>query len=355
MQVVDIGVVQEKDPNELANDEKRGQRLSTANVRFMDTISPPGTSNLDDQVLGKNPKKRGRKARETAGTTRSVKNANLAHEIDVDSDKSSQDMNKTRACKRGKKVHLSVTATKPTPENADAVPVGSKASDETHKNMMTELPASLGRKKQCNENLTSKKAGKNSNKIHVQNEKHEHHPVSTKKAPNATENGPGEASDGKNQASKDTIAQLSALFVPLANKDIGSESGDKAATPSQKSKSSDGLRSKRKSRLSCSSNSKDVITHDIQTGSVKSLHANEAKTTENIPNNMDTRSLADPLIVKKPPSWTNDVVLQRCENSLGKIQCAFCLSSEESEVFIAWISISFIWHPIVMFELCIYA
>ncbi|EXB51997.1 Protein BREAST CANCER SUSCEPTIBILITY 1-like protein [Morus notabilis] len=276
-------------------------------------ISPRGAINANDQTGVKKSKKRGREAK--VGITCPLKSANPVPGTNVDSNEKSQDMFKTR--KRSKKVHA---------------PCGrAEASDEGNKDMTIELPASFGKKKRCNEDLALKKDGKNCNEIHVQNQTQ--HAVSTKEQRSDTmQNDSEEVSKRKNSTQKDTIAQLSALFVPLVNTDKASDTRAKPSRPSRKSKSTNvRLRSRGKSKISCSVNSKDEIGGDIQAGPVNDIHAKEVQTTRHIQSNLDVGSLDDPPIVKKLPSLTNNMVLQRCGNTPSKIQCAFCLSSEDTE------------------------
>lgn len=317
--------VAQEDLKNVSQEKKVGKAVPEGNVTSMNIrqddrytvelpdISPPGANNANDQTGVKKSKKRGRKAK--AGITCPLKSANPVPGTNVDSNEKSQGMFKTR--KRSKKVHA---------------PCGrAEASDEGNKDMTIELPAPFRKKKRCNEDLALKKDGKNCNEIHVQNQTQ--HAVSTKEQRSDTmQNDSEEVSKRKNSTQKDTIAQLSALFVPLVNSDKASDTRAKPSTPSIKSKSINvGLRSRGKSKISCSANSKDEIGGDIQAGPVNDIHAKEVQPTGHIQSNL---GLDDPSIVKKLPSLTNNMVLQRCGNTPSKIQCAFCLSSEDTEVLV---------------------
>lgn len=332
MQVADtdeFGLVQVEDLKEVSQDKKIGKVVPARKqydrcTNELHDTSPAGTNHANDQAVCQNSKKRGRKAKERVGAICPGEKAGSAVGISLDSNEESEDMFKTS--KRGKKFR--------------AASVGAETLDDGNKDKVTELPASLGKKKRRKGDYTTK-SGKNCNKILVENQTQK--PVSSKKQRlDSMQNDSEQVSTGRNQINKDTIAELSALLVPLANKEKASDSMKKPGKFSRKAKSNvHGMRGKRNSKLSCSSNSKDESADDIQAGYADNLHANDAHTTGNIQNNRDVRSLADPSTQKKLPSLTNNVVLQRCQNILGQVQCAFCLSSEESEVFSHFILILF--------------
>lgn len=287
-----------------------------------------------DQMGVKNSKKRGRKAKEKVGITCSLKSANLVLGTNEDSNEKSQGVFKTH--KRSKKVHAPCG--------------GAESLDDGIIDMTTELPAPLGKKKRCNNDFTSND-GKSRNEIHVQNQTPQ--PVtSKKKKSDSLPKDSEEVCKRENQTKKDAIAQLSALLVPLVNKVNVYDSRENPSTCSRKSKSSNcGLRSQGKSKSPCSADSKDEIPDDIQAGSVNNIHVKEAQTMGNIQRNLGVGSLADTSTVKKSPSLANDMVLQRCENISSKIQCAFCLSSEDTEVIIPLIMFS--WSSDIHSLMCI--
>ncbi|XP_062094809.1 protein BREAST CANCER SUSCEPTIBILITY 1 homolog isoform X2 [Humulus lupulus] len=298
MQVADELVVQAEDLKVLQG-KTRGKKVlarkqdNGCTNEFCDT-SLPGTTNANDQAGCQSSKKRGRKVKKEVGATCPEKNAKEALGISDDSNEKGQE--RLNTFKRAKKIL--------------AASDGAETLDEGNKDTRTELPISLGKKKRCKD-LTSKKPGSNCDKIHVQNQIQ--HPVRLKKQRlGSMQNDSEEASTVKNQTTEDAIANLSALLVPLANKIKPSESMNEPSKLSSKANSSDhGLRNKRKLKVSFIGDSTGEIADDI-------------------PKKLDVGSLTDPSKVKKL-SLTDDKVLQRCQNIPSKIQCAFCLSSEESE------------------------
>ncbi|PON71644.1 BRCA1-associated [Parasponia andersonii] len=318
----DFGVVKEENTKEISQDKKRGKvpakKQDDGCTTELCDIPTPGNNYAKKQAGCQNSKKRGRKAKETVGATCPGKKANPSLGFNADSNEKSQDMFKTS--KRSKKVRAAF--------------VGAETLDDASKDTITKLPASLGKKKRCKEDFTSEKPGNSCDKIDARNQIQQ--PVCSKQQrlgsmrKDSDVVSKGRNHTNKDTTDKDTISKLSALLVPLANRDKASDAMEKPSKFSSKVKSNDhGLRRKRK-KVSCIGNSNNEKVDGIQAG-YADVHANEAHTTGNIQNNMDVGSLPDPSTVKELPSLTNDVVLQRCQNIPVKIQCAFCLSSEESE------------------------
>jgi hypothetical protein len=60
--------------------------------------------------------------------------------------------------------------------------------------------------------------------------------------------------------------------------------------------------------------------------------ARETQLIEKVQGKSVVKVQDDSSVVQKLPSLMNNVVLQKCGTISNKFQCAFCLSSEESEV-----------------------
>ncbi|KAM6551970.1 hypothetical protein CsatB_001778 [Cannabis sativa] len=295
MQVADNDelAVQAEDLKEVPRDKTRGKKVLARKEGNGSTNELCDTSLLGTNYANdcQSSKKRGRKAKKTGGATCPEKNAKEALGISVDSNNKGQETLST--LKRAKKIR--------------AASEGAETLDEENRDTSSELPISLGKKKRCKD-LSSKSPCSNSDKIPGQNQIH---PVNLKKQRLDSMQNDSEEAD---QTNEDAIANLSALLVPLANKIKPSESMKESNKLSSiaKAKSSDhGLRNKRKLKVSFIGDSTGDIADDIQ-------------------QNLDVGGFTDPSKVKKL-SLTGDVVLQRCQNIPSKIQCAFCLSSEETQ------------------------
>lgn len=381
----------EKELKEDSQDKKTGKEVLAENALYtkpksdnwnanvLPEISYPGGKKANYQAGSGNSNKRARKARQTSGNTNGLKGRNSASGINVNSNNGSQasSLRLSKRCKRSKKSHPQTITAKRTPEKAVSFSVQTELLDHGDENMVTDLPSPLGKKENNNQDITLKKAGKSCKKIHVQNKIQ--HPVRSEKGNldslDSMQNVVGEVSKIQNQKNVDFLPHLSVLSAPTTDNDKTINFRNKPSTVSRKFESSDEEpRSKKKSRVSSVGNSKNDMANEILDGCkthpnnlhTKETHAPEniqvspdaraladpvlvkkfpsltndkvlqgCETThasENIQDSPDARALADPVLVKKLPSLTNDKVLLRCETSLSKNQCAFCLSSEESEV-----------------------
>lgn len=354
MQVANIefGGVHEKELKEASHDKQKGKEGPAENAINMKSkpddgstsvlrdISNPRTKTANNQAGKRNSKKRGRKARETTGNTNAMEGTDPASEINVDPNNGSLDssLKLSKTCKRRKKSRSCTTATNPKSENVVASFVQAGTFDHGDENMVNELLSPLGKKENSYEDFTQKKAGKSSQKIQVQDQIQ--HPVKSRKqnldSLDSMQNGLGEVYKIQNEKNDGGVPQLSCLSVPTVDNGKAVDSRDKPNTRSRRLKSCEHeLRSKKRSTVSSDGKSRNIKINETLGGQVThidDLQAKETHATDTIQDSPDARDLADPALVKKLPSLANDLVLQRCKTTLAKKQCAFCLSSEESEV-----------------------
>ncbi|KAF3450350.1 hypothetical protein FNV43_RR06430 [Rhamnella rubrinervis] len=352
MEVADteIGGVHVKELKEASHDKRKGKEVPDANAINMKSkpdngstsvlhdISNPGTKTANSQAGNLKSKKRGRKAREATGNTNALDGIDPASEINIDLNNGSIDssLKLSKICKRRKKSRPCTTAANPKSENVVASSAQGGTFDHGGENMVNELPSLLGKKENNNEDFTWK-AGKKSQKTQVQDQIQ--HAVRSRKQKldslDSMQNELGEVSEIQNEMTQGGVPKLSFLSVPTADNGKVVDSRDRRSTRSRRLKSCDHEpRSKKGSTVSSGGNSNSIIVNETRGGQVTHIddfQAKETHATDTIQDSPDDRDLADPALVKKVPSLTNDVVLQRCKTTLVKKQCAFCLSSEESE------------------------
>ncbi|KAM4112341.1 hypothetical protein ACJW30_05G133100 [Castanea mollissima] len=204
--------------------------------------------------------------------------------------------------KRRKKTCFGTSAIKATPKNVHAVSVGTETLKHGKESMATETPASLGKKEGSDENSTLKNARKGRKKIDclIRSEK--------RKLDSVKDNMLEEISKIENHKNEHKIPELAPV----------SKSGDRE------------LRSRKKMKASADGILKDDLVDDSQKGHTF-VSAKETQMSEKILCNPDVKVQDDSSVVQKLPSRINEVVLRKCETVSKKFQCAFCLSSEESE------------------------
>lgn len=205
--------------------------------------------------------------------------------------------------KRRKKTFFGTSAIKATPKNVHAVSVGTETLKHGKESMATETPASLGKKEGSDENSTLKNARKGRKKIDclIRSEK--------RKLESVKENMLEEISKIENHKNEHKIPELAPV----------SKSGDRE------------LRSRKKMKASADGMLKGDLVNDSQKGHTY-VSAKETQMSEKILCNPDVKVQDDSSVVQKLPSRINELVLRKCETVSKKFQCAFCLSSEESEV-----------------------
>ncbi|XP_062012669.1 protein BREAST CANCER SUSCEPTIBILITY 1 homolog [Rosa rugosa] len=303
------------------------------------------------------------------------------------------DSSMAKAGKRNKKAHLSRLATKPTCESVCILSIGAERQNEgSAEKGLTELPTSLEKNEGSDETFAQEKAKKICTEINAKNQMCRSVRSRKQKVvsmPNILD----EVSEIKKQANKNTTTESSHVTVPtddnrkvsdvktistkLAseakssdrelkfNKRVrvssGDDSKDKEVSeikkqanknaptelplrnlPTNVSRELSGVRKRareakscdrkttKKLRVSFDDNSKDEAVIEIREGQ-HNVNENGNQPSEKSKGNSNARIFTDRSSTQKLPTLKNDVVLRRCDAVTSNIQCAFCLSSEESE------------------------
>lgn len=239
---------------------------------------------------------------------------------------------------RGKKIGYGTSATKPTPESAHTVSLETETL--SHENVVTETSPSFGKKEGKDKSYTSKKAGKRPEKINcsVRSGK--------RKLDSVKDTMLEEVPSIQKRKTEDAIPTLAPLSIPRAENKEASDYTHKLSKHAKETKSCDReLRSKNKLKVS-DSIWKDDLVNDIRE-SPTCVPACETQLNEKIQGKSDFKVQDDISVMPKLPSPINEVVLQKCETISNKFQCAFCLSSEESEVFLSTFDFYFSVHMIL--------
>ena len=329
--VEEINEIQEKELEAALQDVTTNEEPSTKNEKCMKSkrgsgtadgvlpnVSSPRTEGSSDQIGSNKSNKSGniRKASERAKKKCPTKqHTDSDFEIYIDLNKASENFiqeqsldnnySLDKTSKRSKKSHIGTSATKPTPKSVHG--------DES---AVIETPVSLGEKEGNTEVFTLKKAGKRHKKIDcsVRSEK--------RKLDSLKNNVLKEIVKTRNQKDEDTNTKLEPLSVAMAD----------YKKPGKATKShGQELRSRKKSKVSSDGILKDKLVNDIQEGHTY-VPARKTQLNEKVQGKFDVKVQDDSSVVQKLPSLMNKVVLQKCGIISNKFQCAFCLSSEESEV-----------------------
>lgn len=265
------------------------------------------------------------KARRTAKKTSAMEHTYIFSGNNLATDKGHYDesFNFSAACKRRKKVDLRLAVTNPSPENTLTVLPRSETLNISDKNA-TSLGDKVGNKSDLTLN-----GGKSCKALEQGHTKHQ-----TKSRKRKLGSGGyvlEEESNMQNQIVEDGTHQLSLLSVPVVHCDKIGDHRDESIKIHKKPKPCDPELSKKKSRVS-DGNPKDANIQNSQDSRGKDIEAKEIYAKGIQPHNADVRVLDDQLRTRNNPSAINGSVLQRCKATLSKVQCAFCLSSEVSEV-----------------------
>ena len=318
--VEEINGIQENEVDVALQGVTAGEEQSTENAKCVNSkqgsvtadelfnASSPRTksSNYQNESNKSNKGRKIGKASEMARKKPAKRHTDSDFEIYVDLNKASENYiqeptHETR--KRRKKTCFGTSAIKATPKNVHAVSVGTETLKHGKESMATETPASLGKKEGSDENSTLKNARKGRKKIDclIRSEK--------QKLDSVKDNMLEEISKIENHKNEHKIPELAPV----------SKSGDRE------------LRSRKKMKTSADGILKDDLVNDSQKGHTY-VSAKETQMSEKTLCNPDVKVQDDSSVVQKLPSRINEVVLRKCETVSKKFQCAFCLSSEESEV-----------------------
>jgi BRCA1-associated RING domain protein 1 len=339
--VEEINEIQEKELEAALQDVTTNEEPSTKNEKCMKSkrgsgtadgvlpnVSSPRTEGSSDQIGSNKSNKSGniRKASERAKKKCPTKqHTDSDFEIYIDLNKASENFiqeqtlddnySLDKTSKRSKKSHIGTSATKPTPKSVHG--------DES---AVIETPLSLGEKEGNNEVFTLKKAGKRHKKIDcsVRSEK--------RKLDSLKNNVLKDIVKTRNQKDEDTNTKLEPLSIAMADYKKVSGFRQKPSKPGKETKlRGQELRSRKKSKVSSDGILKDKLVNDIQEGHTY-VPARKTQLNEKVQGKFDVKVQDDSSAVQKLPSLMNKVVLQKCGIISNKFQCAFCLSSEESEV-----------------------
>jgi BRCA1-associated RING domain protein 1 len=311
----------------------------TADV-LSNVSSPRPKGSSDQNESNKSNKSRGiGKASERGQKKCAKKHTDSDFRIYVDLNKASENFIQEQTCynndslnldetrKRSKKTCFGTSATKATPKNVHAVSVGTETLNHGEGSMVTKTPASLG-KKEGHEDFTLENSGKRRKKIDclVRSEK--------RKLDSVKDNMHEEISKIDNNKNEHTIPELAPLPIPRPDDKKASNFRQKPRKLGKETNSCDReQRSKKKMKVSSDHILKDDLVNDIQEGHAY-VPAKETQLNEKIQCNPDVKAQDDSSVVQKLPSQINKIILRKCETVSNKFQCAFCLSSEESEVSI---------------------
>lgn len=363
--VEEINEIQEKELEAALQDVTTNEEPSTKNEKYMNSkqgsgtadvvlpnLSSPRTEDSNDQIGSNKSNKSGkiRKASERAKKKCPKWHTDSDFEIYVDLNKASENFiqeqtldnnysldNTSKQSKRSQS-HNGTGATKPTPKNFHAVSVGTETLNHGSGSAVIETPLSLGKKEVNNEAFSLKKAGKRYKKIDcsVRSEK--------RKLDSLKDNVLKELVKTQNQKDLDTNPELAPLSIAMADYKKASDFGQKPSKPGKETKSrGQELRSRKKLRVSSDAILKDELVNDIQEGHTYDP-ARETHLNEKVQGKSVVKVQDDSSVVQKLPSLMNKVVLQKCGTISNKFQCAFCLSSEESEVSLAPLNFFFLPH-----------
>uniref|UniRef100_A0A2N9G1B9 BRCT domain-containing protein n=1 Tax=Fagus sylvatica TaxID=28930 RepID=A0A2N9G1B9_FAGSY len=308
----------------------------TADV-LSNVSSPRPKGSSDQNESNKSNKSRGiGKASERGQKKCAKKHTDSDFRIYVDLNKASENFIQEQTCynndslnldetrKRSKKTCFGTSATKATPKNVHAVSVGTETLNHGEGSMVTKTPASLG-KKEGHEDFTLENSGKRRKKIDclVRSEK--------RKLDSVKDNMHEEISKIDNNKNEHTIPELAPLPIPRPDDKKASNFRQKPRKLGKETNSCDReQRSKKKMKVSSDHILKDDLVNDIQEGHAY-VPAKETQLNEKIQCNPDVKAQDDSSVVQKLPSQINKIILRKCETVSNKFQCAFCLSSEESE------------------------
>ncbi|KAB1222787.1 hypothetical protein CJ030_MR2G022278 [Morella rubra] len=230
-----------------------------------------------------------------------------------------------KTSKRSKKTHFGTSVSKPALEDVQAVSAGTEALNYSEGNVVTETSPSVGKKEGSDEDFTLKKVGKRCKKIDcsVRSEKRKLDPEKDKMYK--------EISKRQKQKNEDAIPELAPQSVCMAdNRRKGSDLRQNLNKPGKQTKSSDQELSKKKLKVLSVGILQQALVNDMRVGQTY-VPAKEPQLNEGIQGKSDVNVQDDSSVVQKLPRLINRVVLQKCETISNKFQCAFCLSSQESE------------------------
>lgn len=323
LQVADTGEVDQNEGRDFVADslDLEANQLSTEEKKHENSKQGNGMTDMLPPSVAypqKKSRKRGRKATQKKSRNHQAeKQRNSTNNFDVDSerllkvnqeqtwDNKNYSSNLGKTNKRGKKVFFS-TSSKTTPHTAQAPSNISGILSNGEEKMVNESPASPC-KQEHEKNFNLKNSRKSQRKMSGKQKLGNVHNI-------VEESSPMQNHNNEYAGSPSFISSFQ-----MDNNGKASDSKQNESSSARKSKSyNTELRSNKKLKLS----SDGISRH---------TNGEETQPTERTHRNPDSGALNDSS-KEKQCSWKDEVVLRKCESHIKRPQCAFCLSSEESEV-----------------------
>lgn len=317
------------------------------------SASSPKANSTKNQIGLNKSKKRGRNAREATLKKCAKENADkvpvysntesgktMEREA-FDNKGSSLNLDKTRM--RNKKAGVGTSKTESKPKNVPSVRETLNQGDE---NRFAKLSTSLGKKQGGDEDLEVNKNGKVSRKVSPRCQTDCSLRMKKQKLDSTEINMTEEVYAIKNQVDGDASPQASFLCVPeVDDKNISDirkklHKQGKDVRSALSSKCNQELRCRKNKKVSFDGISEDRLVDDNQenhsnakktqsTEKVSNVFAKETESTGKVQGNLNSKILDNSEALEM-----NGVALRNCMGLSCNIQCAFCLSSEDSEVCI---------------------
>lgn len=307
-------------------------------------VSSPRNINTNSQIENGKMRKRCGKANSIArkkcvkrdkkvgsGTRAASKEAsvNLVEKQRINSNGNSLIMKKSR--NQSKSIGKGGSATEPRPENVLAVSVRTEIPDQGGKNMVSDLPPSMGKKQDIHLKIRQK-----CRKINSQCEEDSCTRSKRRKVDSTKVDMLEKIPMVQKQTDEDTVPQPSLISTCIgANK----KTSDLKKKPTRSTRKKSALNSKCNVESRCSKRmkvsygiSEDGLIKDNGVQECCNKAPNKTQSLEESQGIADVRVLND--LSREKGLKTDKVALRKCETLSTKIQCSFCHSSEDSEVIL---------------------
>lgn len=274
----------------------------------------------------------------TPATSNEESESFVQKQTNVGNAKSSQ-----KSSNRNKKFGRGTCAMEPIPDNVLAASVRTEIIGQHGKNIGSDLPNSLGKKQGSDEDIHSMRTRKKCWKINSQTEADFCTKSKRRKVDSTEVNMLEKVSMVQKKTDKDTIPQPSLITTREDADKKKSVLKGKTTKTARKIKTSSNSTCNKESRwnkrmkASFSGISKDGLVEDNKVQEGCSSAANETQSPDGVSGSSDIRVLDDSSKEKKLHE-TQRGALRKCETLAHKIQCSFCHSSENSEVFLSPLS-----------------
>lgn len=303
----------------------------------------PRNTNPNNMIENGKLNKKGRKANSTAQKKYAKRDTNKGSTTPATSNEESENfVQKQTSISNAKFSQKSsnrrgTCAAEPIPDNVLAASVRTEIVDQHGKNIGSDLPTSLGKKQGSDEDLHFMKTRKKCWKINSQTEEDFCTKSKRRKVDSTEVNVLEKVSVVQKKTYKDTVPQPS--LIPTFEDADKKESLLKGKTTktAKKTKTSSNLKCdkelqwNKRMKASFSGISKDGLVGESKVQEGCSSTANETQSPEGVRGSSDIGAL-------EKLHKTQRGALQKCETLAHKIQCSFCHSSENSEVFLSHLS-----------------